>query len=434
MIYDVEHETLPRYELEKLQLQKLKYIVQRVYHNVPFYRNKLDEHGIKPEDIKTLADLKYLPFTEKQDLRNNYPFGFFAVPKENVVRIHASSGTTGKATVVGYTHRDVQNWAKLMARSFVAGGVTRKDTIHNAYGYGLFTGGLGVHYGAEELGATILPVSGGSTKRQVMLLHDFKPTVICCTPSFVLHLYEVAQSTGLPFKDLNLHTGIFGAEPWTEAMRADMESKLGLKALDIYGLSEIMGPGVGMECVTAQDGLHIWEDHFLVETIDPETKEPLPKGETGELVITTLSKDAQPLLRYRTRDLTRLNFVPCRCGRTHVRMSKVMGRSDDMLIIRGVNVFPFQIEGLLMEIEGLTPHYQLILRSEGSMDTLEVQVEVDEKIFSDEVKLLQRLEQKIQKNIKEFLGITVLVKLVEPKTLQRSEGKAQRILDLRNIS
>ncbi len=431
MMYDVERETMPREELEALQLKRLKYLVEKVYYNVPFYRRKFDEIGLKPEHIRSLSDVKYLPFTEKQDLRNNYPFGLFAVPKENVVRIHASSGTTGKSTVVGYTKRDVDIWADLMGRSFMAAGVTRRDIIHNAYGYGLFTGGLGAHYGAEKIGATIVPVSGGGTKRQIMLLNDFKATVICCTPSYALHLYDVAMSLGVDFKELSLHTGIFGAEPWTEEMRREIEAKLNLKALDIYGLSEVLGPGVAMECATAQSGLHIWEDHFLVEIIDPETKEVLPIGEKGELVITTLTKEAQPLIRYRTRDLTSLDPVPCKCGRTHIKIKKVLGRSDDMLIIRGVNVFPSQIEAILLEIEGLTPHYQLILRREDSMDTLEVQVEVDENIFSDKIKTLQQLESKIQKTIKEFLGVTTKVKLVEPKSIMRSEGKAKRIIDLR---
>lgn len=432
MMYDVEKETLPREDLEALQLKRLKAVVERVYYNVPFYKKKFDELGVRPEHIKSLADVKYLPFTEKQDLRNNYPFGLFAVPKENVVRIHASSGTTGKATVVGYTQRDVNNWAELMARSFMAAGVTRRDIIHNAYGYGLFTGGLGAHYGAEKLGATIVPVSGGGTKRQIMLLNDFKATVICCTPSYALHLYDVAQEAGVDFKELSLHTGIFGAEPWTEEMRREIEAKLHLTALDIYGLSEVLGPGVAMECRTAQSGLHIWEDHFLVEIIDPDTLEPLPYGEKGELVITTITKEAQPLIRYRTRDLTSLNPIPCKCGRTHVRMNKVLGRSDDMLIIRGVNVFPSQIEAILLETEGLSPHYQLILRREDSMDTLEIQVEVDERIFSDKIRNLQLLETKIQKNIKEFLGVTTKVRLVEPKSIMRSEGKAKRIIDLRD--
>lgn len=433
MIFDVDKETLPREDLEALQLRRLKYLVERTYANVPFYRNKLDEAGVKPADIRKLSDARLLPFTEKQDLRNNYPFGLFAVPKENVVRIHASSGTTGRATVVGYTARDVDNWAQLMARSFMAAGATSQDIVHNAYGYGLFTGGLGAHYGAERLGATIVPISGGSTKRQVMLLKDFGATVICCTPSYALYLFEAAQEAGIDFAGLPLRVGIFGAEPWTEEMRKEIESKLQIKAIDIYGLSEIMGPGVAIECVEAQSGLHIQEDHFLAEIIDPDTGEQLPPGATGELVLTTLTKEAQPLLRYRTRDITSLDYVPCRCGRTFARMRRVTGRSDDMLIIRGVNVFPSQIESILLETEGLAPHYQLIVRREGALDMLEINVEVNEKLFSDEIKNLQRLEAKIQKNIKEFLGVTAKIKLVEPKSIQRSEGKAKRIIDQRNI-
>ncbi|NDY55327.1 phenylacetate--CoA ligase [Desulfovibrio sulfodismutans] len=434
MIFDDDMETLPREELEVLQLRRLKGLVDRVYANVPFYRKSFDDAGIRPSDIQSLADVRYLPFTEKQDLRNHYPYGLFAVPKDNVVRIHASSGTTGKATVVGYTKRDVENWATLMARSLVAAGATKRDIIHVAYGYGLFTGGLGAHYGAERLGATTIPMSGGSTKRQVILLRDFGATVICCTPSYSLFLYETALESGIDIKELPLRIGVFGAEPWTEEMRRDIETKLGIKAIDIYGLSEIMGPGVGIECIEAQAGAHLQEDHFLLEIIDPVTKEPLPPGETGELVITTLCKEAQPLIRYRTRDITSLNFTPCRCGRTFARMHRVMGRSDDMLIIRGVNVFPSQIESILLETQGLTPHYQLLVKREGNLDTLEVQVEVDEKIFSDEIKNLQRLGGKIQKHIKEFLGVTAAVKLVEPRSIQRSEGKAKRIVDMRNSS
>ncbi len=433
MVFDVQNETLPRDELESLQLARLKYLVQKVYHNVPFYNQKFNEMGIKPERVKSLPDLKNLPFTEKQDLRNNYPFGLFAVPRESVVRVHVSSGTTGKATVVGYTQRDVDNWSRLMARSFEACGVTRADIVHNAYGYGLFTGGLGAHYGAEALGATILPVSGGATKRQVMLMKDFGPTVICCTPSYALHLYETALANGISIDDLKLRVGIFGAEPWTEEMRHDIQNKLRLKALDIYGLSEIMGPGVGIECIAAQNGLHIWEDHFLIEIIDPATGETLPPGEKGELVITTLTKEAQPLIRYRTRDITRINPVPCRCGRTHFRIERITGRSDDMLIIRGVNVFPSQIESILLETQGLSPHYQLIVDRKGSMDILEVQVEVDEKLFSDEIRHLQETEKKIMSHIKEFLGVTAKITLVEPRTIARSEGKAKRIIDKRNL-
>jgi phenylacetate-CoA ligase len=431
MILNVEKETLPRDELEQLQTERLKYLVDKVYHNVPFYREKFRELDLRPEHVNSLGDLKYLPLTEKQDLRNNYPFGLFAVPQENVVRVHASSGTTGKATVVGYTQRDVNNWAHLMARSLMASGATRRDVVHNAYGYGLFTGGLGVHYGAEALGATIMPVSGGGTKRQVMLMRDFGPTVLCCTPSYSLHLYEAALAAGINISDLKLKIGVFGAEPWTEEMRRDIESKLNITALDIYGLSEIMGPGVGIECAAAQDGLHIWEDHFIAEIIDPQTREVLPPGETGELVITTLSKEAQPLIRYRTRDITRINPIPCKCGRTHYKIDRLKGRSDDMLIIRGVNVFPSQIESILLETEGLSPHYVLYVDREGSMDILEIRVEVDENIFSDEIKHLQRLERKISSHIKEFLGVTAKVSLVEPQTISRSEGKAQRIIDRR---
>jgi phenylacetate-CoA ligase len=432
MLYDVSNETMPREELEALQLKRLKAMVEKVYYNVPFYQNRFNEMGIRPEQIRSLDDLKYLPFTEKQDLRNNYPFGLFAVPRDNVVRVHASSGTTGKATVVGYTQRDVNTWAELMARSLMCAGASRRDIVHNAYGYGLFTGGLGMHYGVERLGATILPISGGGTRRQVMLMRDFGSTILCSTPSYALFLYESILAAGMSIGDLKLHTGIFGAEPWSEKMRSEIESKLQIKALDIYGLSEIMGPGVGMECCDAQDGLHIWEDHFLIEIIDPDTGEQLPLGESGELVITTITKEAQPLIRYRTRDITRIEAIPCRCGRTHRRISRIQGRSDDMLIIRGVNVFPQQIETILLETQGVAPHYQLILTRQGSLDMLEVKVEVDEKLFSDEIRHLQRIEAKIQKNIKEFLGVTAKVTLSEPQSIERSEGKAKRIIDLRN--
>ncbi len=431
MIFDVANETMPREELEALQLRRLQSLVQRVYANVPFYKKAFDNIGVKPGDIQKLSDVKYLPFTEKQDMRNHYPYGLFAVPKDNIVRIHASSGTTGKSTVVGYTKRDIDTWGQLMARSLMATGATPKDVIHNAYGYGLFTGGLGAHYGGEALGCTVVPISGGSTKRQVILLRDFGATVICCTPSYFLHLYETGLVSGIDFKELPLRIGIFGAEPWSEEMRRDIESKTGIKALDIYGLSEVMGPGVGIECEVAQNGLHIMEDHFLAEIIDPITGEPLPPGEVGELVLTTLTKEGQPLIRYRTRDITKIDLTPCKCGRTLARIHRLMGRSDDMLIIRGVNVFPSQIESILIETDGLSPHYQLLIKREGTLDSLEVQVEVNEKIFSDEVKKLQQLEAKIQKNIKEFLGVTAHVKLVEPKAIQRSEGKAQRIVDMR---
>ncbi len=431
MMYDVVREIMPREELAALQLNRLKYLVEKLYHNVPFYKEKFKEKGLRPEHIKSLKDLQYLPFTAKQDLRNNYPYGLFAAPKENIVRIHASSGTTGKATVVGYTQRDVDTWAGLMARCLMAAGGSRRDMVHNAYGYGLFTGGLGMHYGAEKLGATIMPFSGGGTRRQVMLMKDFGSTILCSTPSYAIKLHETIEAAGMLPEDLKLKIGIFGAEPWSNGMRQEIESKLGIKAYDIYGLSEIMGPGVAIECAAEQDGLHIWEDHFIPEIIDPETQEVLPYGATGELVITTITKEGIPLIRYRTRDITSLNLVPCKCGRTHVRMERIKGRSDDMLIIRGVNVFPTQIESILLDTHGLTSHYQLIIRKEGSMDSLEARVEVDEKLFSDKIKHLQKIEAKIQRDIKEFLGVTAKVSLVEPQTIERSEGKAKRIVDLR---
>ncbi len=433
MIYDVDRETLPREELEALQLRRLQNLCERVYANVPHYRKRFDEAGIRPADIKSLKDIQYLPFTEKQDLRNNYPFGLFAVPKDTIVRLHASSGTTGKATVVGYTQRDVNTWAELMARCFMCAGASRQDLIHNAYGYGLFTGGLGAHYGAEKLGATVIPISGGGTKRQVQLMRDFGATVLCSTPSYALVLHEAAQEAGIDMRELPLRVGIFGAEPWTDAMRADIEEKMGITAVNIYGLSEVMGPGVSMECAVAKDGMHVFEDHFLPEIIDPVTGEQLPPGATGELVLTTLTKEGIPLIRYRTRDISSLNYTPCACGRTHVRMRRVAGRSDDMLIIRGVNVFPSQIESIILETEGASPHYRIIITREGSLDQVEIQVEVDESMFSDAVKNLQRIEARIQKTIKEFLGVSTKVRLVEPRTIERSAGKARRVFDERHM-
>lgn len=434
MIFDMNMETLPREELEALQLRRLKNLLERAYANVAPYRKKVEQTGFKPGHLKSLKDLAKLPFTEKRDLRNAYPYGFFAVPRSNVVRLHASSGTTGQASVVGYTRRDLDNWAELMARSLSAAGLGRDDMLHNAYGYGLFTGGLGAHYGAERLGATVVPVSGGAARRQVTLLRDFGATAICCTPSYALHLCDAAAEEGLDIKSFALKVGVFGAEPWSEEMRRTIESKMGLKALNIYGLSEVMGPGVSMECLEAQCGMHIFEDHFLPEIIDPQTGEPLPPGSQGELVLTTLTKEAVPLLRYRTRDITSLDYTPCACGRTHVRMSRLTGRSDDMLIIRGINVYPSQIEAILVDIEGLTPHYQIILYREGNLDALEVQVEVSEEVFaSDEVRRLQSLEKNLSHNIKVFVGISVKVRLVEPRSLARSEGKAQRVIDHRKI-
>jgi phenylacetate-CoA ligase len=433
MILDIGFETMPREDLETIILRRLKTTIDRIYSNVPFYRLKFEENGITPDDIRSLEDLQRIPFTTKEDLRDNYPYGMFAVPMDNVVRIHASSGTTGQPTVVGYTARDVNTWAELMARSLAAGGATREDIIHNAYGYGLFTGGLGVHYGAEKLGASVIPVSGGNTKRQIVIMKDFGPTILTATPSYALHLAEVADEMGVSFEDLKFKFGIFGAEPWSENMREDIEKKLNLTAVDIYGLSEVIGPGVAIECYEAKNGLHIFEDHFIPEIIDPATGDVLPYGETGELVFTSITKEAFPVIRYRTRDITSLNPEPCICGRTHIRMNRVSGRTDDMLIIRGVNVFPSQIESVLMEMDDVEPHYQLLVDREGTLDTLTVMVEVGEQIFSDEVKHLQDLERKISKNIKDYLGVSAKVKLVEPKAIARSEGKAIRVIDKREM-
>ncbi len=433
MIYDMEFETLPREALSAIQFRRLKTTLGRVYASVPFYRKRFEEAGITPYDIQSLDDFHKLPFTTKQDLRDNYPFGMFAVPMDNVVRIHASSGTTGQPTVVGYTARDINTWAELMARSLTAGGASRKDIIHNAYGYGLFTGGLGVHYGAEKLGASVIPVSGGNTKRQIIIMKDFGPTILTATPSYTLHLAEVAEEMGISFERLKFKYGIFGAEPWSEQMRQEIERKLHITAVDIYGLSEVIGPGVAVECYEAQNGLHIFEDHFIPEIIDPATGKVLPYGHTGELVFTSITKEAFPIIRYRTRDITSLNPEPCVCGRTLVRMKKVSGRTDDMLIIRGVNVFPSQIESVLMETEGIEPHYQLVVDREDNLDTLTVLVEISDNNFSDEVKVLQSLERKISYSIKEYLGVSARVKLVEPKAIARSQGKAVRVIDNRQI-
>ncbi|MCX5851542.1 MAG: phenylacetate--CoA ligase [Deltaproteobacteria bacterium] len=433
MIYNEEFETLPSEALEALQLKRLKQVVERVYHTVGFYRRTYENAGVVPEDINSLDDLRTLPFTTKDDLKDNYPFGLFAVPMSNIVRLHASSGTTGKPTVVGYTKRDIDTWSVLMARSFAAAGLTKNDIVHNAYGYGLFTGGLGAHYGAERLGASVIPMSGGSTKKQLMILQDFGPTAICCTPSYLLHLAEQGRVMGIDVKSLNLRVGILGAEPWSERMRDEIEKRWDIKALNIYGLSEIIGPGVAMECLEGRSGMHVFEDHFIVETIDPVTGAPVPPGEEGELVFTTLTKEACPLVRYRTRDMSRLIKEPCRCGRTLTRIARLTGRSDDMIIVRGVNVFPSQIESVLLGIEGLRPHYQLIVDRRKELDTLEIQVEVGEEIFSDEVKVLQGLERRIARDVKDYLGVTAAVKLVGPGSLERFEGKAKRVIDKRRI-
>ena len=426
-----EIETLPRQGLEAIQLRRLQLLVQRVYDRVRPYREKMDAAGIKPADIRSLTDLRHLPYTTKDDLRDNYPFGLFATPMDDVIRVHASSGTTGKSTVVGYTQADITLWASVIARCLMMAGVTRGDMVHNAYGYGLFTGGLGAHYGIEALGATVIPVSGGNSRRQVTIMRDFGSTVLMSTPSYALNLADAMSDAGITPDDLKLRVGIHGAEPWSENMREEVERKLGIKALDIYGLSEVIGPGVSMECLHSERGMHVLEDNFLPEVIDPETLEPLPCGETGELVFTTLTKEAFPLIRYRTKDISRLFLEPCGCGRTLVRMDKVTGRTDDMLIIRGVNVFPSQVEHVLMGIEGVEPHYQIEVSREGNLDVMAVLVEVSEHTFSDEIKVLERLAQKIRAEIKDMLGVTCQVKLVEPRSIQRSEGKAQRVIDRR---
>ncbi|MQL50967.1 AMP-binding protein [Desulfofundulus thermobenzoicus] len=432
MYWDCRIETMPREQLQALQLERLQLTIERVYRNVPFYRRRFTEAGVKPSSMRTLEDIKRLPFTTKQDLRDNYPFGLFAVSMTDVVRVHASSGTTGKPTVVGYTEQDIKTWAELAARSLVCAGGTKFDVVQNAYGYGLFTGGLGLHYGAERLGAAVVPISGGNTQRQLMLMQDFGTTILTCTPSYALYMAEEGQKMGLDFKKMPLKAGIFGAEPWSERMRRQLEEKLDLMALDIYGLSEIMGPGVAMECAEKQ-GMHIWEDHFIPEIIDPGTGEVLPPGEQGELVITTITKEAFPLIRYRTRDITCLDPEPCPCGRTHYRIRRITGRSDDMLIIRGVNVFPSQVESVLLEFSETEPHYLLVVDRKANLDQLEIWVELAEQMFSDKVRQLEDLENRLRERIQSVLGIAARVKLVEPNTIPRSEGKAKRVVDRREI-
>ena len=433
LFWEEEIETLPRVGLESIQLKRLQQLVARVYKRVKPYREKMDAAGVKPDDINSLKDLQKLPFTVKNDLRDNYPFGLFTVPMDEVVRVHASSGTTGKPTVVGYTQKDIELWASIMARALTCAGTHRGDMVHNAYGYGLFTGGLGAHYGVERLGATVIPVSGGNSKRQITIMKDFGSTVLLSTPSYALNLADAMAAVNVDPASLSLRVGIFGAEPWSDNMREEVEQKLNLKAVDIYGLSEVIGPGVAMECLQSKKGMHIFEDHFLPEIIDPDTGEVLPPGEKGELVFTTLTKEAFPIIRYRTKDISRLFYEICDCGRTLVRMEKVTGRTDDMLIIRGVNVFPSQVEHVLMGIEGVEPHYQIVVEREGNMDTMSVQVEVSENLFSDEIRVLENMTKRIQADIKDMLGVTCKVKLVEPKTIQRSEGKAQRVIDNRKI-
>ncbi|MBE5760615.1 MAG: phenylacetate--CoA ligase [Clostridiales bacterium] len=432
MYYNPLIETMPREELNKLQLERLQSTVKRVYEKVEPYRNKMDQKGVKPEDIRSLADIKYLPFNDKTDLRDFYPNKLFAVPMTDIVRIHASSGTTGKPIVVGYTKKDLESWAEVMARSLACAHGSNEDIVQVSYGYGLFTGGLGAHGGAEHLGATVIPTSGGNSKRQIMMMTDLGTTMLCCTPSYAINLGETIRDMGIDKSQLKLKSGIFGAEPWTEAMRAQIEELLGLKAYDIYGLSEMIGPGVAMEC-DARKGLHIWEDQFIAEVVDPATGEPLPEGTKGELVFTTINKEGIPMLRYRTHDLTTLHYEKCDCGRTHVRMEKVMGRTDDMLIIRGVNVFPSQVEAALVGMEYVSPHYMLVVDRVGTLDTLEVMVEIAQlPADGDTVRILETLNRKISAALQQALGISVKVRLVEPGTIQRSEGKAKRVIDNRN--
>ncbi len=432
MIWNEKIECASREEMRAIQSERLCETVRRIYHNVPSYRKKMQEVGLTPGDIHGIEDLHKLPFTTKIDLRDNYPFGLFTVPMSEIVRLHASSGTTGKPTVVGYTRKDIQMWAEVVTRSLCMAGVHRNDIVQIAYGYGLFTGGLGIHYGTENLGASVIPISGGNTSKQIQLMQDFGSSVLCCTPSYALNIAEVLKDMKIAPESLKLRVGIFGAEPWSEAMRKEIETKLKIKAIDIYGLSEIVGPGVSCEC-ESQCGMHVNEDHFLPEIIDPETLQPVAPGEIGELVFTTITKEGIPLIRYRTRDLTRLIYDKCECGRTLVRMEKCKGRSDDMLIIRGVNVFPSQIETVLLQMSEVEPHYLMIVEREGTLDTLSVMVEVQEQFFSDEVKKLQELRMKITRNLESVLGISVNVKLVEPKTIERTAGKAQRVIDKRKI-
>lgn len=428
--WDEQAECMERGALRQLQSDRLVALVQRIYDHVPYYRAKMDAINLKPQDIQSVDDLSKLPFTTKQDLRDTYPFGLFAVPREEVVRIHASSGTTGKQTVVGYTAKDIDLWADLMARCLTMAGQDRKSTIQVSYGYGLFTGGLGAHYGAERIGASTVPTSVGNTKRQITVMQDFGSTAICCTPSYALFLAETMTEMGIKPEDTKLKSGIFGAEPWTTAMRTEIESRLKIKAFDIYGLSEIMGPGVSMDC-EAQQGLHIWEDHFIPEIIDPDTGKVLPEGARGELVITTLTKEAFPLIRYRTRDISSLNLQTCTCGRTAARMAKPSGRSDDMLIIRGVNVFPSQIESALLEAGNTAPHYMIVVDRVGNLDTLEIQVELSNDMLSDEVRQMEDLQKKIARSVESTLGIAAKITLLEVKSLERSEGKAKRVIDKR---
>ena len=431
MIWNKEMETMSREALTKLQSERLVATVKRVYENVPAYRAKMDAIGLKPEDIHGIEDLKKLPFTTKADLRDNYPFGLFAVPQDEIVRVHASSGTTGKPTVVGYTENDIKMWSECVARCMTMAGITKKDIVQVAYGYGLFTGGLGAHYGAEYMGAVTVPMGTGNTAKLITLMKDFGATAIACTPSYLLHIAEVLKENG-DLDKIKLRAAVCGAEPWTEEMRKQIEATLGIDAHDIYGLSEVMGPGVACDC-EYHKGLHVCEDHFIPEIISPTTLEPVKEGETGELVFTTITKEGLPLIRYRTRDLTSITYEPCECGRTTCRISRFKGRSDDMLIIRGVNVFPSQVEEALLQVDGVTPHYLIVVDRVNNLDTMEIMVEVDEKFFSDEIKGLEALSKKIAKAVQQMIGLNAKIKLVEPRTIERSMGKAVRVQDKRKL-
>ncbi len=432
MYWQPESECMDRDELEQLQLERLESTLSRVYMNVPFYRKKFDAIKFNPDDLRSLDDIRRLPFTTKNDLRDNYPYGLFAVPLREVVRVHASSGTTGMATVVGYSRNDIKTWSNLVARVLTAGGITKDDVIQISFNYGLFTGAFGLHYGAERVGASVIPISSGNTKRQIKIMQDFKTTALVGTPSYAMLIADTMMEMGINRNSLSLKYGLFGAEPWSDAMRNELEDKLKITATDNYGLSEVMGPGVAGECLE-RTGLHIAEDHFLIELIDPETLEPVKPGDVGELVVTTLTKEAFPVIRYRTRDLARILPGTCPCGRTMRRMTRVMGRTDDMLIIRGVNVFPQQIETVLFEIEGIAPHYQIVIDRTGALDETTVNVEVSEQIFFDEMKKQSELKETIKKRLASELGISVEVKLVEKKTLERFEGKAKRVIDNRKF-
>ncbi len=432
MIWDRHAECMPVRERQTLQLERLRKAVKRAYDNIPWYKKKFAEARLKPEDIKTLEDITKIPFTLKADLREGYPFGMFAVPRNEVVEIHTSSGTTGKPVVAGYTRGDIDLWSEVMARCLTMAGATDEDIIQNCYGYGMFTGGMGVHYGAQRIGATVVPISAGNTKRQLEVMQDFGATVITCTPSYALYLAEVAEDEGISSKKIKLKAGCFGAEMWGEKIREQIEKRFNILALNIYGLTEIIGPGVAHEC-PEKTGLHVFEDHFYAEVISSETLEPLPEGEQGELVLTTLTREATPMLRFRTRDITTLRREVCKCGRTLIKMERITGRTDDMLKIRGVMVFPYKIEKALLEIKGIEPHYQIILTRPHHLDEIEVQVEMSRKGFSDEVRHIEELKKNIEKHIESSVGIRVRVTLVEPKTLPRSEGKAKRVIDKREL-